>query len=322
MALTSNGLIRTDTGRNDIEFVDTLAYNSSYNILKRTGTGRSDIAWESINTGSDTSGVTAGTSDVLDGKYFVNSAGSRLAGTMQNQGAKTASLNCGGSYTIPKGYHNGSGKVTANSLSSQTSANATAADIVSGKTAWVNGRKITGTKLEYKSLNYSITCASKQKISCYPCKSGSDGVLNRGAKQTVVYKRSGNDMSAILSGTNWANSYAIICQFILDRYDTGGTYTSNVHDDYVLIPGKRSAEIFSHSNLNYRDYGCIGISTTGRLIDIGNVEAFALLDITDTHFILKMYAYPADTSLWNVTSSASLQSNMFNLQIKFVSCVV
>ena len=261
MALTSNGLIRTDTGRNDIEFVDTLAYNSSYNILKRTGTGRSDIAWESINTGSDTSGVTAGTSDVLDGKYFVNSSGSRLEGTMpnrgngpvastsrvvgnnnvyfrmnpgrytssysgsiynttseadkpevyatyaqvaslvgltagkllqgqtvlgiagtgtgdgtaaaadilsgktayvdgskitgsmSNQGAKTASLNCGGSYTIPKGYHNGSGKVTANSLSSQTSATAIAADIVSGKTAWVNGSKITGTYTGRKSIN-------------------------------------------------------------------------------------------------------------------------------------------------------------------------
>ena len=64
---------------------------------------------------------------------------------MPNKGAVTASLNCGGSYTIPEGYHNGSGKVTANSLASQTSANATAGDIISGKTAWVNGNKITGT---------------------------------------------------------------------------------------------------------------------------------------------------------------------------------
>lgn len=62
-----------------------------------------------------------------------------------NQGAKTASLNAGGSYTIPKGYHNGSGKVTANSLSSQTSGTAAAGDILSGKTAWVGGSKITGT---------------------------------------------------------------------------------------------------------------------------------------------------------------------------------
>ena len=77
---------------------------------------------------------------------------------MTNNGAKTASLNCGGSYTIPAGYHNGSGKVTANSLSSQTSATATAADISKGKTAWVNGSKITGTRAAtIKTLSGSVS---------------------------------------------------------------------------------------------------------------------------------------------------------------------
>ena len=82
---------------------------------------------------------------------------------MTNNGAKTASLNCGGSYTIPAGYHNGSGKITANSLASQTSATATAAEISKGKTAWVNGTKLTGTlvattvsKTESKSSSYGI----------------------------------------------------------------------------------------------------------------------------------------------------------------------
>jgi hypothetical protein len=37
---------------------------------------------------------------------------------MTNQGAKTASLNCGESYTIPAGFHDGAGKITANSLAS------------------------------------------------------------------------------------------------------------------------------------------------------------------------------------------------------------
>ena len=73
---------------------------------------------------------------------------------MPNQGAKTASLNCGGSYTIPAGYHNGSGKVTANSLASQTSATAAAGDIVSGKTAYVNGTKITGTITSVEGVTF------------------------------------------------------------------------------------------------------------------------------------------------------------------------
>lgn len=84
--------------------------------------------------------------DVTAGKTFTSANGVKVTGTMTNQGAKTASLNCGGSYTIPAGYHNGSGKVTANSLKSQTSATAAAAQITKGYTAWVNGVKVTGTR--------------------------------------------------------------------------------------------------------------------------------------------------------------------------------
>ena len=82
---------------------------------------------------------------VLAGETFSTENDTDLVGTMPNKGAVTSNLNCGGSYTIPKGYHNGSGRVTANSLASQTSANATANDIMNGKTAWVNGSKLTGT---------------------------------------------------------------------------------------------------------------------------------------------------------------------------------
>ena len=77
--------------------------------------------------------------------YYGEGDNGRVDGTMVNRGAVTATLNAGGSYTIPDGYHNGSGKVTANSLKSQTSATATAAKILSGYTAWVNGSKLTGT---------------------------------------------------------------------------------------------------------------------------------------------------------------------------------
>ena len=113
------------------------------------------------------------TSDKLLTGYSANdSNGEKVNGTMPNKGAVTASLNCGGSYTIPAGYHNGSGKVTANSLASQTSANATAKDIIKGKTAWVNGNKITGTAtiqslggLNKKTFNISYTKGNTVHIS-------------------------------------------------------------------------------------------------------------------------------------------------------------
>ena len=75
--------------------------------------------------------------------------GQKITGTMPNRGAVTQTLNAGGSYTIPEGYHNGSGKVTAASLATQTPGTATAGDITNGKTAWVNGNKVTGTARTY-----------------------------------------------------------------------------------------------------------------------------------------------------------------------------
>lgn len=100
--------------------------------------------------------ITAGAGDILTGKTGVNQEGEPLAGSMPNKGAVSQSLNAGGSYTIPAGYHNGAGKVTANSLSSQTSANATAAQILSGQTAWVNGAKVTGSMANRGAANQAL----------------------------------------------------------------------------------------------------------------------------------------------------------------------
>lgn len=93
----------------------------------------------------DVTPVDAGAADVLTGKTIVDATGKEVEGTMANNGAKTATLDAGGSYTIPAGYHNGQGKVTAKSLASQTGATAAAAEILNGETAWVDGVKLTGS---------------------------------------------------------------------------------------------------------------------------------------------------------------------------------
>lgn len=63
----------------------------------------------------DVSSVTAAAGDVLATKIFVDSTGNITAGTMTNNGAVSRTLDASAnnqSYTVPVGYHNGSGTVS------------------------------------------------------------------------------------------------------------------------------------------------------------------------------------------------------------------
>lgn len=98
-------------------------------------------------TGSDE--CTASKAQVLAGYTAVTSgSGDEAAeGTMPNNGDQSATLKCGQSKKIPAGYTPG-GTVKAADLASQTGATAVANQISSGKTAWVNGKQLTGTLTE------------------------------------------------------------------------------------------------------------------------------------------------------------------------------
>lgn len=108
----------------------------------------------------------AADSQVLIGKSYYNiNPKNKRTGSMVNNGAVSQTLNNGESYTIPTGYHNGSGKVTANSLLSQTSATASSAQILSGYTAWVNGSMLTGNIASLAGQTINPT-TSQHTISC------------------------------------------------------------------------------------------------------------------------------------------------------------
>ena len=77
--------------------------------------------------------------------FYKDNPKAKVTGTMKNNGGISATLNANQSFTIPEGYHDGSGTIIANGLSGQTSGTATASDIAKGATAWINGVKVTGT---------------------------------------------------------------------------------------------------------------------------------------------------------------------------------
>ena len=127
----------------------------------------------------DVSSVTAAAGDVLTGKMIVTADGTVTAGTMPNNGAVSKTLTASdASYTVPKGYHSGTGKVmvvpeakTATPTKQQQSitptagkvlssvtveaipdayittddATATDGQILEDATAYVDGEKVTGT---------------------------------------------------------------------------------------------------------------------------------------------------------------------------------
>lgn len=62
----------------------------------------------------------ASASDLMQGKTASSANGLKFSGGIVNRGAVSATLNPGGSYNVPAGYHNGSGKVTAKSLKTIT----------------------------------------------------------------------------------------------------------------------------------------------------------------------------------------------------------
>ena len=119
----------------------------------------------------NTSDATATAGDILSGKTaYVN--GSKITGSMSNKGAVSETVAPGGTYTIPAGYHNGSGKVTASSCPTcnpglSSSSTATTLDYTSGMTlnagssylicagGWREGGAAPSIKIKYDNSTSS-----------------------------------------------------------------------------------------------------------------------------------------------------------------------
>lgn len=153
--------------------------------------GLSDVVVASIpDAYQDVTSVTTAAGDVLTGKIFVAADGTVITGTMTNNGAVSKTLDVTTvSFTIPKGYHDGTGTVkltvetktvtptkgvqtitptSGKVLSSvkveaipaeyitTTDATAKATEILDNKTAYVNGVKVEGTMANNGAMNKTI----------------------------------------------------------------------------------------------------------------------------------------------------------------------
>ena len=110
--------------------------------------------------------ATATPSDILEGKTAYNGT-ILMTGAMENQGAKEATLLAGGTYNIPRGYHDGAGRVMATDLASQTPGTAAAGGILSGLKAWVAGKLVDGAMKDRRGTTVTAAAVTQDDNYTY-----------------------------------------------------------------------------------------------------------------------------------------------------------
>ena len=197
--------------------------------------------------GGDTT-ISAG--DVLSGKVAY-ARGQYIIGSMPNNGAKTAALDCGESYSIPAGYHNGAGRVSANSLASQTGATAAASDILSGKTAYVNGSKITGNIPSKAAATYTPS-TQDQEIAAKQYLSGKQTIKGDANLAAGKIKKGVSIFGVAGSFTEDANAVAADILKEKTAYVNGSKITGTIPSKAAAIytPGTTNQEIAAKQYLS------------------------------------------------------------------------
>lgn len=195
--------------------VSGVAGGGNYNLQSKTATptkkqqsvtpdsgyyGLSDVTIAPIpDAYQDVSSVTAVAGEVLTGKIFVTADGTVVTGTMTNNGEVTKTLDVTTiSYTVPRGYHSGTGtvkivleqktvtptkaqqtitpatgkvlsQVIVNAIPEEyittTDATAKAAEILDGKTAYVGGVKVEGSMANNGATGGSIDGLTTTSLS-------------------------------------------------------------------------------------------------------------------------------------------------------------
>lgn len=158
--------------------------------------------YENVNIGVDGVSITDA-SHLLTGDAIVTKNGEGtitstiLEGTMPNNGAITKTLEPEEEYTIPEGYHNGSGRIIAPNISAYVKdTTATSDDVVSGKwfyqadgqfvegTASLGGKCVSGILVTNYNDGTPIECGFRPKFVCV---SSMNTVGNVANTEYVIY---------------------------------------------------------------------------------------------------------------------------------------
>ena len=214
-----------------------------------------------IKVGIDTSGATATTGDIIAGKT-AGVGGAIITGTMANNGAISQSLGINGSYTIPAGYHNGSGKVTQ-SIATKGAETFTPNDTTQ---TIAQGRYLTGAQTispvptETKTVTAGTSASTVNRtsgkymtaVTVNPTPSQSKSVTLTSSPLTV-YPDAGYLLSGVTVSANLGKKYA-----------TGSGFTTVAYGTYAEFSRNDSGGVLTTSTVSTQTmYGGAIVVTTG-----------------------------------------------------------
>ena len=140
-----------------------LDYDEEFEIAEGYHNGQGKVVAPSA--GEDSTETTATSADLLEGKT-ARSKGEEITGGMTDNGAIKKVLGYDEEFVIPKGYHNGEGKVLAPTKGDDTS-DATLSNemqLQEGITAYSKGKKFIGKLKVVAPVNNRLNCGQKYTI--------------------------------------------------------------------------------------------------------------------------------------------------------------